>query len=223
MLAANHRTRRWTLSNALSETDPSAVDFSDAECSNMFVHINDSGGTTQESCIVERVISNILLSHLHLAIISFVKDTQPVLDEIDIAILDLLTADARRTLGDIGTRVGLSSPAVKRRIDKLEQLDVVLGYTTKVDHAKLGRPIEAFSELRFAGGVRVDEISRVADNIPEVEVVFTMAGDPDALAWIRAKDVHDLKRVIDLLRSTAKVTGTKTLMVLGTSRTSARH
>lgn len=154
--------------------------------------------------------------------ISFVKDTQPELDEIDIAILELLSSNARRTFGDIGGRIGLSAPAVKRRIDKLEKLKVVLGYTTKVDHAKLGRSIEAFTELRFPGGVRVDEISRVADDIPEVEVIFTMAGDPDALAWIRAKDVHDLKRVIDLLRSTSKVTGTKTLMVLGTSRTSDR-
>lgn len=154
--------------------------------------------------------------------ILFVKDTQPELDEIDIAILELLSSNARRTFGDIGGRIGLSAPAVKRRIDKLEKLKVVLGYTTKVDHAKLGRSIEAFTELRFPGGVRVDEISRVADDIPEVEVIFTMAGDPDALAWIRAKDVHDLKRVIDLLRSTSKVTGTKTLMVLGTSRTSDR-
>jgi hypothetical protein len=39
----------------------------------------------------------------------------------------------------------------------------------------------------------------------------------DALAWIRAGDVQDLKRVVDRLRSGGKVTGTKTLMVLSSS------
>jgi Lrp/AsnC family leucine-responsive transcriptional regulator len=139
------------------------------------------------------------------------------LDGTDLEVLDLLGRDARRSLADIARRVNLSSPAVKRRIDRLEQIGVITGYTTVVDHAKLGRPLEAFAEVRFAGTTRVDEISAIADDIPEVEAVFTTAGDPDALVWTRVKDVDDLKRVIDLLRRTGRVTGTKTLMVLGSS------
>jgi len=140
-----------------------------------------------------------------------------VLDEVDRAILELLTQNARRTLGDIGQRVGLSAPAVKRRIDRLEAAGVILGYTARLDHAKLGRPLEAFTELRFSGDARVDAIAGIAAGIPEVEAVFTIAGDPDALAWIRVSDVHELKRVIDRLRGSGHVIGTKTLMVLGTS------
>ncbi len=139
------------------------------------------------------------------------------LDGTDRTILDLLAENARRTLGDIGQRVGLSAPAVKRRIDRLEAAGVILGYTTRVDHAKLGRPLEAFTELRFSGDARVDAIAGIADEIAEVQAVFTMAGDPDALAWIRVSDVHELKRVIDRLRNSGDVIGTKTLIVLGTS------
>lgn len=139
------------------------------------------------------------------------------LDETDRAILDLLAENARRTLGDIGQRVRLSAPAVKRRIDRLEAAGVILGYTTRVDHAKLGRPLEAFTELRFSGDARVDAIASIGQDIPEVEAVFTIAGDPDALVWIRVSDVNELKRVIDRLRSTGEVIGTKTLMVLGKS------
>jgi Lrp/AsnC family leucine-responsive transcriptional regulator len=142
---------------------------------------------------------------------------QVELDATDRAILDLLDQDARRTFGDIGERVGLSPSAVKRRVDRLEADGVILGYTTRVDHTKLGRSLEAFAELRFAGSARVDAIAGLADDIPEVEAVFTIAGDPDALAWIRVRDVHDLKRVIDRLRRSGPVTGTKTLIVLGTS------
>lgn len=139
------------------------------------------------------------------------------LDATDIEIIDLLCLDARRPLVDIAKRVHLSSPAVKRRIDRLEALEVITGYTARVDHAKLGRPLEAFTELRFAGTTPVDEIAGIAQGIPEVQAVFTIAGDPDALAWIRVKDVADLKRVVDALRRNGRVTGTKTLMVLGIS------
>jgi Lrp/AsnC family leucine-responsive transcriptional regulator len=137
------------------------------------------------------------------------------LDGTDLEILDLLAADARRTLSDIAARVSLSAPAVKRRIDRLERLRVITGYTALIDHAKLGRPLEAFTELRFAGNTTVDEISAIAAELPEVLAVFTVAGDPDALVWMRVRDVDHLKTVVDQLRRSGSVTGTKTMMVLG--------
>lgn len=139
------------------------------------------------------------------------------IDAIDERILRLLQQNARRTFGDIGREVRLSAPAVKRRIDRLEASGVIRGYTTLVDHAYLGESVEAFAELRFAGSTRVDDIEEIARDVPEVRAIFTVAGDPDALAWIRVSDVPNLKRVIDRLRSTGKVTGTKTLMVLSSS------
>lgn len=139
----------------------------------------------------------------------------PDVDEVDLAIVAELERDARCTYGEIGRVVGLSAPAVKRRMDRLEASGVVRGYTVVVDHALLGRPIEAFTEMTFSGEARVDEIASIGDGIPEVLAVFTMAGDPDALAWLRVADVRDLKRVIDRLRVAGNVTGTKTMIVLG--------
>jgi len=139
------------------------------------------------------------------------------LDETDREIIELLREDARRTFADLAERVSLSSPAVKRRVNRLERGGAITGYTALVDHALLGRPLQAFTELRFAGNLPVDQIAGIADGIPEVQTIFTTAGDPDALAWIRVRDVDDLKRVIDLLRRSGRVTGTKTLMVLGSS------
>jgi Lrp/AsnC family leucine-responsive transcriptional regulator len=146
-----------------------------------------------------------------------VAEDTPEIDATDLEIIDLLRADARRTLADVAERVSLSAPAVKRRVDRLERDGVIKGYTVLVDHALLGRPLQAFTELRFAGNLPVDQIAGIAEGIPEVQTIFTTAGDPDALAWIRVRDVDDLKRVIDLLRRSGRVTGTKTLMVLGTS------
>jgi Lrp/AsnC family transcriptional regulator, leucine-responsive regulatory protein len=143
--------------------------------------------------------------------------THSALDSTDREIIELLRCDARRTLADIAERVSLSAPAVKRRVDRLESEGVITGYTVLVDHAMLGQPLQAFTELRFAGNSTVEEIAAIGEDIPEVETIFTTAGDPDALAWIRVRDVEDLKRVIDLLRRSGRVTGTKTLMVLGST------
>jgi Lrp/AsnC family leucine-responsive transcriptional regulator len=137
------------------------------------------------------------------------------LDDVDMQIVAHLRGDARTTYGEIGHRVGLSAPAVKRRMDRLVERRVILGYTAVVDHARLGRPLEAFTEIRFTGDARVDEIAALGSDLPEVLGVFTMAGDPDALAWLRVRDVHDLKRVVDQLRRSGNVNGTKTMMVLG--------
>jgi DNA-binding Lrp family transcriptional regulator len=150
------------------------------------------------------------------SIVSCVSDPDIDLDRVDHAILDLLRENARRTLADIGDHVGLSASAVKRRVDRLQAVGVIVGYTVQLDQAKLGRHLEAFTELRFAGDTKVNEIATVAKTLPEVQAVFTTAGDPDALVWIRVKDVADLTRVIDLLRRSGKVVGTKTLMVLDT-------
>ncbi|MER7394081.1 Lrp/AsnC family transcriptional regulator [Streptomyces sp. NPDC000151] len=141
-------------------------------------------------------------------------------DDIDHRLLRLLREDGRRTFSEMSAEVGLSVAAVKRRVDRLKDIGVITGFSVQIDQSKLGWGIEAFVELRYAGTTRVNEIVRSAYNVPEVQAVFTIAGDPDALIQVRVRDIAHLQQVIDGLRSAGRVTGTKTLMVLGSwSRT----
>jgi DNA-binding Lrp family transcriptional regulator len=140
------------------------------------------------------------------------------LDDVDRRILLLLEQDGRRTVTDIAAQVNLSPAPVKRRIDRLEQGGVILGYTAIVDPAAIGRSVAAYVELRFAGNTDVEEIIAGAQAVPEVEEVSTIAGDPDALVRVRVEGVDHLQAVINRLRRLGYVTGTKTLMVLGTWR-----
>ena len=94
------------------------------------------------------------------------------LDHIDHQILELLAENARRTMSDIGERVSLSSSAVTRRIERLERSRVIAGYTVVVDHSKAGRPIQAFTEVRYAGTADLKEIKETATQLPEVQAVF---------------------------------------------------
>jgi DNA-binding Lrp family transcriptional regulator len=136
-------------------------------------------------------------------------------DETDHQILELLREDARRTVSDIAEHVNLSPAPVKRRIDRLEETGVIAGYTVVLDHKKVGPSIEAYTELRFVGDTDVNDILNSATELPEVQEVMAIAGDPDALVHVRVDDVEHLQRVVNELRRTGTVTGTKTLIVMG--------
>lgn len=139
------------------------------------------------------------------------------LDDLDDAIIAQLLEDGRRSATEVGRRVGLSPAAAKRRIDRLERIGVITGYRAVVDHTRLGATIEAFSELRFEGATQVDDIDQSFARLPELVEAFTTAGDPDALVRLRVRDLDHLKRVIDTIRRSGGVTGTKTLIVLGST------
>ncbi|ALE74280.1 AsnC family transcriptional regulator [Pseudonocardia sp. EC080610-09] len=139
----------------------------------------------------------------------------PEVDGIDHALLRLLHEDGRRTFADMAGRVGLSTAATKRRVDRLRETGVITGFTVQVDHRRLGWPVEAFSEVRYAGATSVGDIVETASRQPEVQAVYTVAGDLDALVQMRVRDLDHLQEVVDRLRRTGTVTGTRTLMVLG--------
>ena len=146
----------------------------------------------------------------------------PDLDGVDRRIIELLVQDGRRSASEVGRLVNLSPAAAKRRIDRLEAAGFIRGYTALIDHERLGRRLEAFTELRFAPGTQVGAIDEAVEDLPELVESFTLAGEPDALVRLRVDDVDHLKRVIDRIRrgrrSGAKVIGTKTLIVLGSRR-----
>lgn len=138
----------------------------------------------------------------------------PDLDAVDRQILDLLIEDGRRTVREIADLVNLSPSPVRRRIEKLEQRGVIVGYTAVVDESALGNTFEAFAELRFAGDTKVEEITASVKGIGEVIAIYTVAGDPDAIVHFKVDNLHHLHQLIDQIRRGGHVIGTKTLMVL---------
>ncbi|PXY23813.1 AsnC family transcriptional regulator [Prauserella sp. PE36] len=136
-------------------------------------------------------------------------------DDADRQLLKLLQEDGRRSYSEMAPMLGLSVAAVKRRVDRLRENGVITGFTVQIDHAKLGMGVEAFTEVRYVGTTKVTEIVATTAKMPEVQAIHTIAGDPDALIQVRVRDIAHLQEVIDTLRRTGTVTGTKTLMVLG--------
>ena len=74
------------------------------------------------------------------------------IDETNRLILSELQDDGRLTVAELGRRVGLSSPAVAERLQRLERDGVIAGYRADIDPRALGhgrrREADAAPELR---------------------------------------------------------------------------
>ncbi len=138
------------------------------------------------------------------------------MDATDHRIVALLRENARRTFQDIGARVSLSAPAVKRRVDRLERDGVIRGYSATVDPAAIGWSTHAFVELFCEGRMSGEEIQAAVAGYPEVEAAYTIAGGPSAILHLRAADTGHLERSLEQIRETAGVTRTQTQVVLST-------
>lgn len=138
------------------------------------------------------------------------------MDPIDQRIVALMREDARRSFKDIGKRVSLSAPAVKRRVDRLEDGGVIKGYTTTVDHSAFGWHAHAFVELFCEGGMSGPEVRDAVTAYPEVEAAYTVAGAPSAILHVRAEDNRHLERALERIRDTDGVLRTETQIVLST-------
>jgi DNA-binding Lrp family transcriptional regulator len=136
------------------------------------------------------------------------------MDAVDKEIVALLVEDGRRTYDDIARRVALSAPAVKRRVDRLRASGAVRGFTAVVDHAALGSSTEALIELFFAPGTLLDEVGATLRRHPEVVEAWSVTGDADAIARVRAQDNADLERLIIELQSNGHVERTRSQVVL---------
>ena len=93
--------------------------------------------------------------------------TRP-LDSVDRRIIALLRENAKRTFADIGADVGLSSTAVKRRVDRLHHDGVIVGYGARIDPLALGEGIEALIEVYCAERVAPADVGRSLTDLEQV-------------------------------------------------------
>jgi DNA-binding Lrp family transcriptional regulator len=139
-----------------------------------------------------------------------------LIDAIDHQIVALLRENARRSFQDIGGRVSLSAPAVKRRVDRLEREGVIRGYSANVDPTALGWNTHAFVELFCEGRMSGDEVREAVTDHPEVEGAYTIAGAPSAILHLRAENTAHLEQALERLREVPGVQRTQTQVVLST-------
>lgn len=138
------------------------------------------------------------------------------MDAIDRQIVSRLVADARSSYAEIGGVVGLSAPAVKRRVDKLLDAGVLRGFTAVVDPGALGWDTEAFVEVHCRGNVAPSRIRDGLLSLPEVVAAYTVSGAADAIVHLHAAGMAHLEAALERVRALDFVDRTVSTVVLST-------
>ncbi len=118
------------------------------------------------------------------------------LDDTNRRLLAELQQDARLSLAELGRRVGLSSPAVAERLQRLEQLGVIRGYHADIDPRALGLSLTAVIRVRPAPG-QLANVAELARRSPEVVECQRVTGDDCYVARAHVRDVEQLEEIID--------------------------
>jgi DNA-binding Lrp family transcriptional regulator len=136
------------------------------------------------------------------------------MDDIDARIVAFLVRDARASYALIGGEVGLSAPAVKRRVDRLRAAGAITGFSARVDPAAMGWTTEAFVELYCRARTSPAEVFAIAAKHPQVVYACTVSGEADAVLHVRATSVQDFERTLERISAEPAVARTKSVIVL---------
>ncbi|HLO01931.1 MAG TPA: Lrp/AsnC family transcriptional regulator, partial [Symbiobacteriaceae bacterium] len=107
-----------------------------------------------------------------------------MLDQTDLAILRLLSTNARLTWKEVGEQVHLTGQAVAGRITRLQDLGVLKGFTVEVDQERLGRPLLAFVTV-FMKSTDHEGFRTFLAGQSEVEEAFRVSGE--GCYWLRVR------------------------------------
>jgi Lrp/AsnC family transcriptional regulator, leucine-responsive regulatory protein len=118
------------------------------------------------------------------------------LDPTNRLILAQLQRDARLSLAELGRRVGLSSPAVAERLQRLEQTGTITGYRAEVDPRALGLALSAIIRIRPSPG-QIQNVSELAQRTPEVVECHRVTGEDCFYMKLHVRSVEHLEEVID--------------------------
>lgn len=120
------------------------------------------------------------------------------IDAINLRLLDELQQDARLSLAELGRRVGLSSPAVAERLQRLEQAGVIRGYRTELDPAALGFGLGAIIRVRPAPR-QLHKVAELARASSEVVECHRITGEDCYLIKAHLRSIAHLEELIDQL------------------------
>jgi DNA-binding Lrp family transcriptional regulator len=136
-----------------------------------------------------------------------------VLDDLDLRILRLLNADARKSFREIAKAVDASLSTVSNRVRKLEEEGIITGYAPILNEGRLGYDVLAVVGVKIHKGKLLDVQRRIAKD-DRVTHVYDVTGEWDSIVVVRLKNTRELDAFIKRLGSMEYVENTYTQVVL---------
>jgi Lrp/AsnC family transcriptional regulator, leucine-responsive regulatory protein len=120
------------------------------------------------------------------------------LDAIDLKILRLLVADGRMSIQALADSAGMSPTPVARRLKRMEQNDIITGYTAMINEAALGFSMSVFVSVKLDKQIdtALENFERAVRDFPEIVDCWLMTGNRDYLMRISTKDLIDFENFL---------------------------
>ena len=134
------------------------------------------------------------------------------MDDIDVRILNILSADAMTTATDIGAAVGLSIPAVNKRIQKLKKDGKLKKFTILTDGKAVGKPLTAYILVIMQSDS--DALMEYIAGDPDVLECAAVTGEYDYIIKVCAADVEALETKLLCLKRQKGVIKSHTMLSL---------
>jgi DNA-binding Lrp family transcriptional regulator len=129
------------------------------------------------------------------------RHPQPVtLDDFDLKILNVVQLDNQMPQRIIAERIGLSAPAVARRLQNLRELGVIARDIAVLDETAVGRPLTIVVEVTTENE-RLDLLDTMKERFlacPQVRQCYYVTGDMD---FILIMNVRDMEEYTELTRA----------------------
>ncbi|MFN7692725.1 MAG: Lrp/AsnC family transcriptional regulator [Burkholderiales bacterium] len=139
------------------------------------------------------------------------------LDDTDRKLISLLRQDARMNVATLATKLDLSRGTVTNRLRKLEDEQVIVGYTVKLKPDAEPNQIRAWMGVLVEGNqTRAVTASLLGE--PGVEALHDTNGRWDLLAELRAESMGELSKVLERIRLIKGIANTETNILLATFR-----
>jgi len=135
------------------------------------------------------------------------------LDATDRALIALLQANARESTANLARKLGLARTTVVARLARLERDSVIVGYTTRLGQADERPPVMAHVGIAVEPKRTRDVVLRL-QALPELRQLFTVSGEFDLMAVLRADSTARLDALLDEIGETDGVRRTTTSVVL---------
>ncbi|WP_394832255.1 Lrp/AsnC family transcriptional regulator [Pendulispora rubella] len=117
-------------------------------------------------------------------------------DPCNAELLRLLQGDPRMSVSELARRVGMSAPAVKERVQRLEDAGIIKGYRLELDPAALGLPITIYVRVRPAPG-KLPKVADLARSMPQVVECHRITGEDCFIMKIHIDALENLDRILD--------------------------
>ncbi len=144
------------------------------------------------------------------------------LDDTDLKILDILQKNGRTKRNVLAEQVNLSLPSASERLRKLEEGGYIDGYFARLNPKRLGKDITAFIVVIVDSSKHYHNFVEHANSNDEILECHAITGDGSHLLKIRTENTTTLEKLLAKIQSWTGVTGTRTHLVLSSSKESTQ-